>query len=197
MQIKNTKDAYGSIAILLHWIIAAGFLAAYVAVYYRRWFTEEKTPENWTALQLHLSVGVTIAAFVLLRVIWRAMNSPPDELGRTQFERVAARAVHWVLYAIMIVMPITGYMGTGVATEYFFAFEIPKFSDTALYDAVVTNQLGLSWEEFEPPVDFVHKQSGAYLVWVLIAVHTGAALYHHFARRDNVLRRMLGMKLES
>lgn len=146
-------------------------------------------------MQLHLSFGVTIAAFVLLRVIWRVMNRAPDELGKTQFERTAARSVHWVLYAIMIVMPITGYMGTGVATEYFFTVEIPKFSDTALYNAVVTETLQLTWEEFEPPVDFVHKQSGAYFVWVLILVHAGAALYHHFGRKDNVLRRMLGMKL--
>ena len=72
MQIRNTRETYGLIAILLHWIVAVGFIASYAAVYYRRWFTEAKTPENWTALQLHLSVGVTIAVFVLLRVIWRA-----------------------------------------------------------------------------------------------------------------------------
>ena len=192
MQIRNTKEAYGLIAILLHWIIAVGFLGAYIAVYYRHWFTEDKTPENWTALQLHLSFGVTIGTFVLLRVIWRAMNPAPVELGKTELERLAARVVHWTLYAVMMVMPFTGYLGTGAATEWFFLFEIPKFQDTALYSAVVTDWLRLTWEEFEAPIDLVHKTSGAWFVWVLITVHIVAALYHHFARRDEVLRRMLG-----
>ena len=56
MSLKNTAQAYGSIAKWFHWTTAGLFLASYMAVYYRHWFTEEKTPENWTALQLHLSI---------------------------------------------------------------------------------------------------------------------------------------------
>ena len=47
------------------------------------------------------------------------------------------------------------------------------------------------WESFEPIMDFIHKNSGAYLVWVLIAAHAGAALYHHYIRKDDVLKRMI------
>lgn len=191
MLIKNTREGYGLIAITLHWIIALGFLGAYCAVYYRRWFTEAKTPENWTALQLHLSFGVTIAAFVVLRIIWKLMNTKPDPAAGTPLEQAAARGAHWLLYAFMIIMPITGYLGTGAPVEYFLQFEIPKFEDTGVFQTVVADGLGLSFKEFEKPMDFIHKNSGAYLVWVLIAAHAGAALYHHFVRRDIVLKRML------
>ena len=57
MGLKNTAASYGSIAKWIHWITAALFLASYVSVYYRHWFTEEKTPENWNALQIHLVCG--------------------------------------------------------------------------------------------------------------------------------------------
>lgn len=191
MQLKNTESGYGLVAIILHWIVAIGFLGAYTAVYYREWFTENKTPENWTALQLHLSFGLTIGVFVLLRVIWKLMNPTPKALPAAPLEQKAARSVHWLLYAFMIIMPITGYLGCGAPTEYFFQFEIPKFADTAAFKTIFADGLGLTFKEFERPIDFIHKRSGEYLVWVLILLHIAAALYHHFVRKDGVLKRML------
>jgi len=194
MIYRNTSQRYGLVAILLHWIIALGFLGSYISVYYRQWLTEEQTPENWLALQMHLSFGITIAAFVILRVIWKLTNTTPAALPGTKLEHFAARSVHTILYAVMIIMPITGYMGTSVATEYFMQLNIPKFSDTQLYQVVVEGWLGMTWESFEPPIDWIHKTSGEYFIWVLILIHAGAALYHHFGRRDIVLKRMLSPK---
>ncbi len=94
----------------------------------------------------------------------------------------------------MIIMPLTGYLGTGVNTEYFTMFDITMFKNTPIYHTVVTNWLNLSWEAFESPIDFIHKQGGKFLVWVLILAHAGAALYHHFVRKDIVLKRMLTTK---
>ncbi len=191
MRIKNTDDDYGSVAKCLHWLTAALLLGSYASVYYRQWFTEEKTPENWTALQLHLSIGVTIAVVVALRIIWRIVNRSPDLEPGTRLEHLAARAGHYVLYAIMIIMPITGYVGTGVNTEYFFMFDIPKFEDTQLFTSLVDHGLGITFKEFEKPIDFVHKNIlGAWLVWLLILGHISAALFHHFVRRDRTLQKM-------
>ena len=191
MTIKNTADNYGAIAKWLHWLTAALFLASYCAVYYRHWFTEEKTPENWVALQLHLSIGISIAVIVLLRIAWRISNRLPEPEPGTQHEHLAARAGHYALYAIMIIMPITGYIGTGVATEFFFLFDIKKFEDTRLFTLLVRDDLGMTFEEFEKPVDFVHKNIlGAWLVWLLIAGHVMAALYHHFVKKDRTVYRM-------
>jgi cytochrome b561 len=192
MSLKNTAQAYGSIAKWFHWTTAGLFLASYMAVYYRHWFTEEKTPENWTALQLHLSIGVTIAVIVVLRLLWKVMNQTPVLEPGTRLQHLAAKSGHYALYAVMIVMPLTGYIGTGVNTEYFFMFDIPKFESTYLYNLLVTDELGISFKEFEEPIDFVHKNiGGAWLVWMLILGHVIAALYHHFVKKDKTLQKMM------
>ena len=189
MSLRNTADSYGSIAKWLHWGTAILFLGSYVTVYYRQWFTEAKTPENWTALQLHLSIGVTIAVIVLLRILWRISNRAPDPEPGTKLEHRAAKLGHLALYAVMIIMPVTGYLGTGANTEYFFMFDIPSFKSTELF----ANNFGMemTFEEFEKPIDFIHKKiMGEWLVWLLILGHVLAAVYHHFGKGDRTLRRM-------
>ncbi|MBC7154906.1 MAG: cytochrome b [Rhodobacteraceae bacterium] len=191
MSLKNTAVSYGRIAKWFHWTTAALFLAAYVSVYYRQWFTEKQTPENMTALQIHLSVGVSIAVIVALRVIWRLMNRAPADEPGTPLAHLAAHMGHLALYAVMIVAPITGYLGTGVNTDFFFLFEIPKFESTALFQSVVAEGMGLDFKTFEKPIDFIHKDVlGAWLIWLLVLGHAGAALYHHFVLRDRTLVKM-------
>lgn len=194
MTIKNTSQDYGTVAKWFHWLTALLFLLAYCAVYYRQWFTEDKTPENWTALQLHLSIGVTIAVIVVLRIIWRSMNQNPDPAPGSRLEHLAAHIGHYLLYAVMIVMPITGYIGTGVNTEFFFLFDIPKFESTALFQSLVSDGLGITFKEFEKPIDFFHKDiMGKWLVWILILGHASAAMYHHFVKKDRTLAKMTGL----
>ncbi len=191
MSIKNTANNYGVIAKWIHWVTAILFLGSYISVYYRHWFTEEKTPENWTALQLHLSIGFTIAVIVALRIIWRIANRVPDLEPGTRLEHLAAHLGHYSLYAIMIIMPITGYVGTSVNTEFFFMFDISKFEDTQLFVSLVSNGLGITFKEFEEPIDFIHKNIlGAWLVWLLILGHVSAALYHQFVKKDRTLEKM-------
>ena len=191
MALKNTKDNYGSIAKWFHWTIAALFLGSYCAVYFRHWFTQEKTPENWTALQLHLSFGITIAAVVTLRIIWRNFNQMPDQEPGTKLAHLAAHIGHYALYAVMILMPLSGYIGTGVNTEFFFLFDVTKFEATSIYQTLVTDGLGLSFKEFEEPIDFFHKEiMGKWAVWILILGHAAAAMYHHFVVKDLTLKKM-------
>ena len=106
-------------------------------------------------------------------------------------EHRAAKLGHYALYSIMILMPITGYFGTGAATEFFFIFDIKKLPDTWLFTHLIQNGLGWSFEHFEKPIDFIHKElSGAWLVWMLIAGHVMAALYHHIIKQDRTLKKM-------
>ncbi len=191
MALKNTKNSYGDIAKWFHWGTALLLLGSYSSVYYRHWFTLKKSAENWTALQLHLSIGVTIALLVVLRIIWRMMNTNPEPVPGTKKEHLAAHLGHYALYAIMIFLVLTGYMGTGANTEYFFLFDITKFENTGLFSTMIQDGLGLSFAEFEKPLDFIHKDIlGAWLAWILIVGHAGAALYHHFIKKDQTLIRM-------
>ncbi len=188
MALNNSANNYGAIAKWLHWTTALLFLGAYVSVKYRHWFTEKDTAENWTALQIHLSIGLTIAVIVLLRVLWKLYDRTPDPEPGTPVERLAAKTGHYALYAIMIIAPVTGYIGTGVNTEYFFLFDITKFGDTGLYTMIAGN---MEFKQFEKPIDFIHKQVlGEWLVWLLILGHASAAMYHHFVKNDRTLKRM-------
>lgn len=191
MTLRNSPENYGTIAKTLHWLTALLFLFSYAAVYFRHWFTEPKTPENLIAIQLHLSIGITIAVVVLLRILWRLTNRPPSFEPGKAIEHHAAKIGHYLLYAVMIIMPITGYLGTGLATDYFFMFEIPKFDDLAIGQMLFNDQTGWTFKAFEKPIDFIHKDIlGAWLVWILIVGHAGAALYHHYVRKDRTLLKM-------
>ncbi|GAB5451175.1 MAG: hypothetical protein Hals2KO_15030 [Halioglobus sp.] len=119
------------------------------------------------------------------------MIKQPNEVPGSRLEHLAARGAHIMLYAVMIILPLSGYLGTGGSSQLFFFIDIPRFADTQVFTTVVEGWMGLDWDQFEAPMDFVHKQGGAYVVWVLIAAHAGAALYHHFVRKDTVLKRML------
>ena len=189
MNLKNTSDNYGLVAKWLHWGTAILFLGSYVSVYYREWFTEARTPENWTVLQLHLSIGMTIAVIVVLRILWRISNRSLDPEPGGKLEHRAAKLGHLALYAVMIIMPVTGYLATGVNTEYFFLFDIPSFKSTELFANIFG--MDMTFEEFEKPLDFIHKKiMGEWLVWMLILGHALAAMYHHFVKRDRTLSRM-------
>jgi len=189
MNLRNTSENYGSIAKWLHWITAILFLGSYVSVYYRHWFTEAKTPANWTALQLHLSIGTTIAVIVVLRILWKLSNRSPDPVPGSRLEHLAAKIGHLALYAIMIIMPITGYLGTSVDIEYFFMFDIPSFKNTDYFILNFSDKM--TFKEFEKPFDLVHKEiMGAWVVWILILGHISAALYHQFVKKDRTLKRM-------
>jgi len=191
MDNKNTLENYGRIARWLHWGIAVLFLLAYLFVYYRHWFTEKQTPENIIAVQLHFSVGISIGVMVILRIIWRNMNVQPTLEPGPNWQHIFAHIGHYTLYAVMILMPLSGYLGTGANTKFFYLFEIPKFSETWLFDMFVWDYLGLTFEEFEEPLDFFHKEvMGAWLVWMLIVGHIAAALYHHLKLKDRTLIKM-------
>lgn len=130
--------------------------------------------------------------FAGLRLWWRQRSrTMPDELPGSRLEHAAARAVHAALYGLIVAMPVTGYLGTGVDTEFFGIATVPRFADTPLFDLAVTQVMGLTFEEFERPIDWLHKTLGELLVLALVGLHVAAALFHHYVRRDGAMRRML------
>lgn len=168
-------DRYTRTAIVLHWTIAALVLV-------NLWLGlgHDSLPKDWAVMPVHKAVGITILALTLVRIGWRlAHPAPPLPVTLRPWERAAALTSHVLLYAFLLVMPLSGWaMVSGSKRrplEWFGAFDIPYLP---VSDAVA----GAGHE--------VHELLGWGMV-ALLVVHVAAALRHHFLLRDNVLARMV------
>ena len=137
-------------------------------------------PQNSRDCDLHKSLGTLILLLTIIRLAWRwAHLAPalPDDIPVAQHR--AAVAMHWGLYALLLVQTSIGWIGTAAypaPVPFFGLFEFPQI-----------------WWEDRPLSDrlfALHFWIGI-LMAVLLVGHIGAALYHHFVRQDEVLRRML------
>lgn len=170
-------DRYSRVAQLLHWTIA-------ILILFNLWlgFAHDSLPRDWQVMPVHKSVGLTVLALTLARIVWRLMHPAPPMLATTpQWEKLMANLTHYAFYALMLVMPLTGWIMTSAGDRplgWFFLFDVPKF-DVVKGDAVV----GLSGTG--------HEILG-YLFAALIVLHMAAALRHHFVLKDGTLRRMFG-----
>ena len=177
MQPAPPNERYDSVQIALHWLISALIVAAIGLIW-----TVNALPKGdlqTTLFFLHRSCGVTILALAVLRLAWRLSRSvPPPPATLPAWQQLAATATHWLLYALIIIMPITGYLSSallGHPVTVFFLFDLPPLGEHKPYaDIAGAIHVTLQWA-----------------VYGLIALHAGAALRHHFVLRDGVLRRML------
>jgi cytochrome b561 len=170
--------AYTVAARVLHWITAVLVLTMIplgVVIAY-----EWGGPAQDFLYNLHKSIGVTLFPIVLVRLIYRLGHPPPplpDDIPAVQ--RLAAHATHWALYLLLLLQPTVGYIMTSAypaPIPFFGLFNLPQLwpPDRALSDALT----------------LVHRNIGI-LIAVVAAMHIGAALFHHFVRKDRVLMRML------
>ncbi len=188
MALRNTNDSFGSLTKFLHWTVAGFFIVSYCSAYYAIWFTVDGMVANDIAVQIHITSGILVSFFILVRVYWRLTNSLPVPPPGTPQEHFAARLSHRTLYVFMVAMPITGYLGTYRDADY---LGVTNFGDTRLF-AWIAATIDTTWEEWEVAFDYVHRTIlGSKLLWILLLIHIGAALFHHFHRRDGTLERML------
>ena len=176
---------YSSVAMLLHWTIAAAIVLQVVLA----GRMEGRTPEAFAIVQLHKSIGISILLLSLLRLIWRFLKPPPpDPASLAAWERRLSRIVHWGLYAVMIGMPLTGWLATSASRLAFPTLlfgvvpwpHIPGLADLAPSAKAMWHEVG------EVSHELIIK--GAY---VLVALHVAGALKHQFSGRDEpVLPRM-------
>ncbi len=177
MRFGNGADRYGPVAKTLHWLTFALLLASFsIGV---SMVEMPLSPAKLQVYSWHKWVGVTVFLVTLARLGWRLANPPPPLPSTVPgWQRGAARLSHGALYAVLIAMPISGWTmssALGVQTVYLGLVPLPDLvaPDRALGETLVE----------------VHH-TFALVLFVLIAIHVAAALYHHFAARDDVLRRM-------
>ena len=101
------RDRYTRVAIILHWAIAA-FIVFNLCIGF---FMESwPLPIRMMAVMLHISSGLTVLGLTVARVGWRLLNEPPQyPAGMKLWERHAAHFVHFLLYAAMVLMPLSGW----------------------------------------------------------------------------------------
>ena len=133
-----------------------------------------------TLYHLHRSIGAILLPIMLGRLLWRLRHpAPPLPSDIPALQQFAAHATHWALYVLLIVQAMVGWIATSAYRApilVFWLFELPPI-----------------WPVDQPFSEWMfglHRFLGITIVLVLCA-HIGAALYHHFIRRDRVLMRMI------
>jgi cytochrome b561 len=168
-------DRYSRGAIAFHWAIAALVIFNLVVGLFH-----DVMPRSWGVMPIHKSVGMAVLLLTLGRIGWRLAHKPPHlPEPFPAWEKAAAHTVHFLLYALLLILPLTGWlMGSNPEkprpVNWFGLFEIPVLPATP---AIAHN---------------AHDAHGllGYLMTALVLIHVAAALRHHFLLRDNVLARM-------
>lgn len=178
MTYGTRTDHYPATSKLLHWLVAVCVLTtAPVAIAMGR---VNPGPTQDTLFNLHKSLGVLILTLMILRLINRlVVGAPIADPDIEPWQKTVSSIVHTSLYALLLAMPIVGYIANsafGATTPFFGLFNLPP---------IVAKNDALSTQLFT-----IHRWVG-WLVILLVLMHVGAALYHYFIRRDNVLPRML------
>jgi cytochrome b561 len=168
---------YKPLAIFLHWLLALAIIAQSGLGKYMA-DIPKGTPDRAYFFNLHKSIGIVIALFVLWRIAVRLKNSPPALPPMPNWERIAATASHHLLYACMIILPLSGYIGSNF-TKYgvkFFGYPFVPWGpeNKGMYEIFNTAHIVT-----------------ANVMLVIIALHIMAAMKHALIDKDTVLARML------
>ncbi|MGV3769412.1 MAG: cytochrome b [Sphingobium phenoxybenzoativorans] len=175
--IEDHTVRYSQVARWLHWTIALLVIFNIVGGIFH-----DALGKAFPVMPLHKAAGITILFLTLARIVWRLSHpAPPLPSAMPAWEKLAANATHFAFYALLLIVPLTGWIMTSAGDRpltWFWLFDIPKFGVTK-GEAVVDISRG------------GHGVLGL-LFGLLALLHIGAALRHHFVLKDGVLRRMTG-----
>jgi cytochrome b561 len=175
--LRNTADSWGAPAKLFHWVMAALILTQIaLGLMAANW---RVSPTKLELFFWHKSTGMLILALVALRLLWRIVNHAPELPAMAPWERAGAHLSHLLLYALMIALPVTGWIVSSASNVPFRIFWLIPLPAIVAPDESTADLAAL-----------VHGGLFALLALVLVA-HIGAALRHHYVKRDTVLTRML------
>lgn len=176
--MQHTMQKYSGVAQALHWLIALLVIAQFAAIW-----TAEALPKGELKLFLvlsHKSIGITVLGLAVIRLVWRFVRTPPPFPGTMPVaEQWTARITHWLLYALIFIMPLSGWLMSstgGRQVEWFWLFAVPDLMSKNKY-----------WND-------IFHETHEIMAWVLFALalfHILAALWHVAIKKDGLLKRML------
>lgn len=180
---------YTAVAIGLHWIIAALLVGM---VFYGWWMEDLRDLANDGAVSFayvigaynwHKTIGILILVLSLARLAWRLTHTPPALPAHMKpWETIIARFTHVAFYAVMIGVPVGGYVT---------ASAFPDGFPILLFNAIDLPKLPVPQTEAFQGFSGSAHGAGGWVILVLLALHAGGALKHHLINRDGVLQRMI------
>jgi len=180
--MHNNSERYATTLIALHWLILAFVVATYACIELRVLFPKGSDPRE--ALKTwHFMLGLSVFLLAGIRVIVRIIGGPAPAIvpAPKSWQQTLAKVVHVALYALILGMPLVGWLILSASGKPipFFGLELPALMTE---DKVVASQ-----------AKSIHEAAGT-VGYFLIALHSAAALYHHYFVGDNTLLRMLPRK---
>ena len=178
---------YTGPAIALHWLIALGIIANVALAWIWPHLADASVRP---AIDTHKSIGITVLGLAIMRLLWRLTHRPPPlPTGYQRWEVGVSHATHWLLYLLIFVMPLTGwimdsaYKNAATTPMYWFGlFEWPR--------------IGAIRHMAPGPRDRVHDLFGAahvtasYVLYALFVLHVAGALKHQYWDKERELQRM-------
>jgi cytochrome b561 len=179
MPLRNTAEAYGSFAKFLHWAIVLLILPQYFLMEGAEEFPEG-SQQAAQLVDLHKSLGLLVLILAVVRIAWKIINRPhPAPIGDVAWQRKAAAAGHGMLYLLILLQPLSGWILVSTAD-----YPLSLFGWLTVPPIVGPNH------DLHETMEEVHEV----LFWLTVAVaavHVAAALFHHWVLKDQTLRRML------
>lgn len=185
--LSNTRQSYGLVAQILHWVTASLILTLLVLGLYMHDLpinTPAEIDDKIWLYSLHKTLGIVTFATAILRVFWAFVQPTPLPLkSERKLESLFASTIHWVLYGSIIFMPITGWLHHA-SLEGFAPIWWPFSQDLPFIpkDAALAEFLGAA-----------HVFT-SFLLMGSLALHIAGAMKHVFVDRDQTLARMLPWK---
>lgn len=178
LPLRNTERAYGLVSQGFHWLVVALIVVQYIWAW--RIGEAEGLRDRLELVTQHKTFGITILTLAALRLLWRLFNRPPPlPAHMPRWEQIAAGAGHWMLYGLILVIPLSGWAyssAAGFGDYWWGPISFPGIAPES--------------ESLEDLFKNTHEWLTTILAFVAIG-HALAALRHHFWLKDNVLKRML------
>jgi len=178
MEYQGMAEKYSFPARLLHWSIAALLLVQIPLAWYM--VDLPVGPDKLSNYALHKSFGMLLFTLAVLRLLRALLGKRPQlPPGTPAYEKILARLTQGLLYLLVMVMPVTGWVMSSAANIPVIVFGMIRLPSLVGPDKALME----SMEE-------VHEMQ-AFVLLTLVALHIAAGLKHHFRDRDNVLYSML------
>lgn len=178
MNTPNTTDRYSALSITLHWVMVLLLIAVYALIN-----LADVLPKGGDTRNLmktwHFMLGLSVLALVLVRIVVNLLNTAPRIVPNPPvLQTKLAKAMHFALYALMLGLPIAGWLMLSASGKPipFFGLQLPSL--------LAENK------NLADNIKELHEAGGT-IGYFLIALHALAGLYHHYVVKDNTLLRML------